>query len=111
LGIKIYTIGAGTKGEAPMPVVDTFGRKRLMRVKVDIDDETLDKVATMTKAQYFRATDTQSLEKVYAEINNMEKTTRTIKKFEHYRELFPWFVAAAMLFLGFELVSAQRRLP
>jgi Ca-activated chloride channel family protein len=111
LGIKVYTIGAGTKGEAPMPVVDPFGRKRLMRAKVDIDDETLGKVATMTGAQYFRATDTQSLEKVYAEINSMETTTRTIKKFEHYQELFHWLVGAALIFLGFELLGSRRRLP
>ena len=94
-----------------MPVVDSFGRKRLMRAKVDIDDETLGKVATMTGAQYFRATDTQSLEKVYGEINNMETTTRTIKKFEHYQELFHWLVGAALIVLGFELLGSRRRLP
>ena len=111
LGIKVYTIGAGTKGEAPMPVVDAFGRKRLARVKVDIDDETLGKVAAMTGAHYFRATDTESLEKVYGEINSMEATTRTIKKFENYRELFFWFVGAALIFLGLELLGSWRRLP
>jgi len=111
LGVKVYTIGAGTKGEAPMPVVDSFGRKRLVRVMVDIDDETLGKVAAMTGARYFRATDTQSLEKVYGEINSMETTTRTIKKFENYREIFPWFIGAALVFLGFELLGSQRRLP
>ena len=111
LRIKVYTIGAGTKGEAPMPVVDGFGRKRLMRVKVDIDDETLGKVAAMTGAHYFRATDTESLEKVYGEINSMETTTRTIKKFENYQELFPWVVGAALLFLGLELLASRRRLP
>ncbi len=111
LGIKVYTIGAGTKGEAPMPMQDGFGRKRLVRVKVDIDDETLGRVAAMTGAHYFRATDTASLEKVYGEINNMETTTRTIKKFENYRELFPWIVGVALILLGFELWGSQRRLP
>ncbi|MDO8946400.1 MAG: VWA domain-containing protein [Desulfocapsaceae bacterium] len=111
LKIKVYTIGAGTKGDAPMPVVDTFGRKRLMRVKVDIDDETLGKVAEMTGARYFRATDTESLEKVYAEINSMETTTRSIKKFEHYREMFPWLVGVALIFIGLELLGSHKRLP
>ncbi len=111
LGIKIYTIGAGTRGEAPMPVTDSFGRKRLMRVKVDIDDETLGKVAEMTGGRYFRATDTKSLEKVYGEINTMETTTRTIKKFENYRELYTWFVFAALLFLGIETAMGRKRLP
>lgn len=110
-GIKVYTIGAGTRGEAPMPVTDSFGRKRLLRVKVDIDDVTLSKVAEMTGGQYFRATDTASLEKVYAEINAMETTTRNIKKFENYRELFPWFVLSGLLFLGLEIGVARRRLP
>jgi len=111
LKIKVYTIGAGTKGDAKVPVVDSFGRKRLMRVKVDIDDATLGQVAAMTGAQYFRATDTQSLEKVYAEINSMETTTRSINKFEHYRELFPWIVGTALILLGFELWGSRRRLP
>jgi len=111
LKIKVYTIGAGTKGEAPVPVVDAFGRKRLMRIRVDIDDATLGQVAAMTGAQYFRATDTQSLEKVYAEINSMETTTRSINKFEHYRELFPWIVGTALILLGFELWGSRRRLP
>lgn len=111
LGIKIYTIGAGTRGQAPMPVTDQFGRKRLMRMEVDIDDATLGQVAEMTGGQYFRATDTKSLEKVYAEINTMETTTRNIKKFENYRELFPWLVFATLLSLGMEIVAGRRRLP
>ncbi len=111
LQIKVYTIGAGTRGEAPMPVIDGFGRKRLMRVKVDIDDETLGQVAEMTGGRYFRATDTKSLKKVYEEINTMETTTRSIKKFENYRELFSWFVFAALLLLGVEILISRKRLP
>ncbi len=111
LKIKIYTIGAGTRGEAPMPITDAFGRKRLVRAKVDIDENTLTKVAQMTGARYFRATDTQSLEKIYDEINSMETTTRTIKNFEHYRELFPVFVLAALLLFGLELLRDHQRLP
>ena len=111
LGIKVYTIGAGTTGEAPMQIVDNFGRKRLIRVKVDIDDETLGQVAEMTGGRYFRATDTKSLEKVYEEINTMETTIRKIKKFENYRELFPWFVFAALVMLGMEIIVGRKRLP
>ncbi|MDR3630313.1 MAG: VWA domain-containing protein [Desulfocapsaceae bacterium] len=109
--IKVYTIGAGTKGEAPIPVVDSFGRKRMVRMKVDIDEDTLNKIAQMTGARYFRATDTQSLEKIYEEINSMETTSRTIKNFNHYRELFPIPLLAALLLLGFELLREQKRLP
>ncbi|MBU0945418.1 MAG: VWA domain-containing protein [Proteobacteria bacterium] len=111
MDIKVYTIGAGTRGEAPMEVADRFGRKRLVRVKVDIDDETLAQVAEITGGRYFRATDTKSLEKVYEEINTMETTTRTIKKFENYRELFSWFVFASLFLLGAEIVVNRKRLP
>jgi len=111
LGIKIYTIGAGTRGEAPIPVTDQFGRKRLVRMQVDIDEKTLNKVAEMTGARYFRATDTKSLEKIYSEINRMEVTTRTIKHFSKYRELFSWLVLAALVLIGFELVNNRKRLP
>jgi Ca-activated chloride channel family protein len=111
LGIKVYTIGAGSRGEAPMPVTDAFGRKRLIRARVDIDEETLKKVAELTGARYFRATDTASLGKIYKEINGMETTTRTIKKFEHYRELFPFFILAGLTLLFAEIVIARRKLP
>ncbi|HHD62942.1 MAG TPA: VWA domain-containing protein [Desulfobulbaceae bacterium] len=111
LGIKVYTIGAGTRGEAPIPVVDQFGRKRLVRMRVDIDEDTLRRVAALTGAKYFRATDTRSLENIYREINKLEATTRKIKHFSMYRELFRYPVIAALLFLGFELVLTKKRLP
>ena len=94
-----------------MPVTDGFGRKRLVQAKVDIDEKTLTDVAEMTGAIYFRATDTASLEKIYAEINTMETTTRTIKKFENYRELFPYLLLIMLLILGAELYQSKRRVP
>jgi Ca-activated chloride channel family protein len=111
LAIKVYTIGAGTRGEAPIPVTGPFGRRRLIQAKVDIDEETLTKVAELTGARYFRATDTASLEKIYKEINDMETTTRTIKKFEHYRELFPLFILTALMLLCVEIVLSRKKLP
>ncbi|MCI5219357.1 MAG: VWA domain-containing protein, partial [Candidatus Electrothrix sp. LOE2] len=109
--IKVYTIGAGRRGVAPMPVEDQFGRKRIIRAQVDIDEKTLGKIAEMTGARYFRATDTESLEKIYEEINAMEATTRKIKHFARYRELFSWLVFAALVLLGVELFVSRRRLP
>ncbi len=111
LKIKVYTIGAGTRGEAPIPVTNQFGQRQLMRAKVDIDEKTLTEVAEITGARYFRATDTASLAKIYEEINSMETTTRTIKNFEHYRELFPFFVLGALILLGFALYNSRRKLP
>ncbi len=109
--IKVYTIGAGKRGVAPMPVKDQWGRKRMMRVQVDIDEETLGQVAEITGARYFRATDTRSLEKIYEEINAMEATTRTIKHFSDYRELFSWLVLTSLMLLAAELFISRRRLP
>ncbi len=114
LGIKIYTIGAGSRGEVPVPVTDQFGNRQIVRARVDIDEETLSKVAHMTGAQYYRATDTDSLEKIYGEINKLETTTRKITKFEHRNEMFTWAAIAVLFFLGMELFIGQtrfRRLP
>ncbi|WP_417909699.1 vWA domain-containing protein [Candidatus Electronema sp. PJ] len=109
--IKVYAIGAGKRGVAPMPGVDAFGRPRIMQAEVDIDEDTLTKVAKMTQAKYFRATDASSLERIYAEINAMETTVRKIRHFSQHRELFAWPVLAAFLLLAAELVASRRRLP
>ena len=111
MAIKVYTIGAGTRGEAPMPVTDAFGRRKLVRAKVDIDEETLRQVAEKTGGVYFRATDTASLTKIYQDIDKMETTSKTIDKFQLRRDLFPYAVAGALLVLGFELFRNRRRLP
>ena len=94
-----------------MPMTDQFGRKRMRRVKVDIDEDTLRQVAELTGAQYFRATDTRSLEDIYNEINKLEATTKKIKHFSQYRELFSYTVLGALFLLGLELLITRRRLP
>lgn len=114
LGIKIYTIGAGMRGEAPMPMRDAFGRTFLRTVKVEIDEEMLRKVADATGGQSFRATDTDSLENIYASINHLEKTTRNLKKYQQYEELYLWFLVPGLALLLAELILRQtrfRRLP
>ncbi len=105
LGIKIYTIGAGTNGEAPMPVRDAFGRTQMRMMKVDVDEATLQKVAELTGGKMFRATDTTSLEQIYESINQLETTTRKLKKYEEYEELYAWF-----LFPGLSLILTARLL-
>ncbi|MBW1733158.1 MAG: VWA domain-containing protein [Deltaproteobacteria bacterium] len=114
LGIKVYTIGAGSRGEASVPVTDRFGNRKLARARVDIDEETLNKVARMTNAHYFRATDTDSLGRIYDEINKLEKTSRKITRFENRKEVFLWAALPALLLLAFELILGHtrfRRLP
>jgi len=110
LKIKVYTIGAGTRGRAPIPVLQ-YGRKRIVNAKVDIDEKTLRQVAEKTGALYFRATDTDSLQEIYNEIDTMETTTRTIKKFENYRELFSYPLLAALCITLFSILFTRRRLP
>ena len=88
MGIKVYTIGVGTKGQAPVPVTDRFtGRQVIQWMPVNIDEATLEKVAATTGGKYFRATDTDSLEKIYAEIDQLEKTKVEAHHFVDYREL------------------------
>ena len=88
MGIKIYTIGVGTKGQAPFPVLNRFtGRQMVRMIEVNIDEETLQKVAQTTGGKYFRATDTDSLMGIYQEIDQLEKTKVESKNFTDYREL------------------------
>ena len=113
LGIKVYCIGAGTRGEAPMPVRTPFGVQYQMQ-KVDIDEATMEKVSSITGGRYFRATDTDSLERIYESINQLEKTTRKLKKYEDYEELYLYALLPALgiLLTGWLLShTLWRRLP
>ena len=97
-----------------MPVKDQFGNQRIVMAKVDVDEETLKKIADETGGKFFRATDTDSLKKIYASIDRMEKTTYQVKKFENYHELFAFAVVPGLLLLGMTLGLEQtrfRRLP
>jgi len=114
LGVKVYTIGAGTRGYAPIPVRDMFGRKVYQNMKVDVDEDTLKKIAETTKAKFYRATDTKSLLQIYEEIDQLEKTKVEMKQFTQYRDLFPWFLGAGLGLLALQAILAQtvgNRLP
>lgn len=87
-GIKVYTIGVGTRGEAPVPVIDPFsGRQVFQSMPVNIDEATLKQIAEITDAQTFRATDTDSLESIYQAIDELEKTKVQSYQLVDYREL------------------------
>lgn len=114
LGIKAYTIGAGTRGEAPIPVEDAFGRRVLRMARVDIDEEALSEIAQMTGGSYFRATNTQSLTNIYEQIDQLETTTRKLKNYKEVDDLFAYAAmpGAALLLLSFALANTRfRRLP
>ena len=114
LGVKVYTIAVGVRGEAPVPVKDQFGNSRLVMAKVDVDEKTLQAVSALTGGAFYRATDTDSLKHIYDQINKLEKSTQVAQHFEHVQELYGWavFPAIALLGLGFGFENTRfRRLP
>lgn len=114
MGVKIYTIGVGVRGMAPIVVKDEAGRPHLVMDKVDVDEKTLQSVAGITGGTFYRATDTDSLKKIYEQINRLETNAQTVQKFEHREELYSWALlpAAAILCFGLLLQHTRfRRLP
>jgi len=114
LKVKTYTIGAGTRGLAPYPARDLFGNVVYQPVQVDIDEETLTAIADKTNGRYFRATDTESLEKIYEDIDQLERTEFEAPRYLDYDEWYPWLLLPAVALLAFELTLSQtilRRLP
>ena len=114
LGIRIYTIGAGTEGEAPFPLQNAFGRTVYRNVLVKFDEKTLSEIATITNGQYFRATDTDSLRKIFSEIDKMEKTKIEVERTAQYRDLFQYVLIPGIACLLLEILLSQtvwRRLP
>lgn len=114
LGVKVYTIGAGAEGEAPIQVENKLGRKQWMRMKFDIDEETMQRIAETTGGRYFHATDTDSLRRIYEEINQLEKSKHSYRKLEEYHEIFAQYLIPAMLLLFLEIILTQtvwRRWP
>jgi Ca-activated chloride channel family protein len=114
LGVKVYTIGVGVRGSAPIPVKDQAGKTHLVMDKVDVDEKTLEEIARETGGTFYRATDTDSLHKIYEQINRLEKSAVSVQKFERYDELYSWALIPCIAVLGFGLLlqhSRFRRLP
>lgn len=102
-GIRVYTIGVGTRGEAPYPFRSPFGGIVYQNVEVKIDEPLLTQIAGMTGGKYFRATDNKKLKAIYEEIDKMEKSKIEVQEFRKKNELFfPWVLMAGIfLFLEF----------
>ncbi len=112
--VRIYTIGAGKRGYALYPVDDPFFGTRHVRMPVEIDENMLRQIAHITGGEYFRATDTESLRKIYGEIDELEKTKIEVSHFTRHRELFPTFLAFGLIFLLLDLFlrnTVFRKLP
>jgi Ca-activated chloride channel family protein len=111
LGVKVYTIGVGTRGEVPVGR-DIFGQ--IVYQTVDIDEDTLQKISEMTNGKYYRADNAEKFASIYAEIDKLEKNEADVKKFAHHTELFAWIIAAGVVLLTAEIAMGQtvlRRLP
>lgn len=101
--VRVYTIGVGTKGQAPYPVPTPFGTQKQM-MPVQIDEALLKKIATETGGKYYRATSNKSLKSVYDDIDKLEKTKIEVSSYKHYSELFFPFALIAIVCLLAELV-------
>lgn len=112
-GVRIYTVGVGSKGEAPYPFQTPFG-KRYQMVPVEIDEAILTQVAQITDGKYFRATSNEKLQEIYEEIDQLEKTRVEITSYRQAKELFYNWVGVGLLLLLLELLLVRtylRRLP
>ena len=108
-GIKIYTIGVGTNGKVPF-MVDTLLGKRYVYQYVDIDENSLKKIAKKTGAQYFRATNRKSLKNIYEQIDKLETSEVKIKEHTDFTELFSLFLISSLTFLMLEILITNTRL-
>lgn len=107
LDIRVYTVGAGSRGTALYPVNDPIMGKRYVRLPVEIDEDLLQQMADKTGGQYFRAVDRSSLEEVFAEIGRLEKTQIEVREYTRYQELFIYYLLAGLFLLGLETVLAN----
>lgn len=97
--IRVYTIGVGSRGTAPIPVQDMFGRTVTRDMPVEIDEDVLKQIAETTGGSYFRATDNNKLREIYQEIDQLEKTRLDVKHFSKKKEEYFPFLLAAMIIL------------
>lgn len=115
-GIRVYTIGVGTRGMAPYPAVDIYGTPTggTAMAKVEIDEKTLRAIAEQTSGRYFRATDKAKLQAIYDEINRLEKSKVEVTEHVTYHELFLRWVLWAVVLLTVEFLLATlvlKRIP
>lgn len=114
LGIKVYTIGVGSEGYAPIPVQDGSGRVVMQREKVNIDEKLLTQIANETGGKYFRVSDNEGLKDVYKEIDELEKSTIEVSSLRQYTDRFLPLAIAALFFLALEWIlrlTLFRKLP
>jgi Ca-activated chloride channel family protein len=114
VGVRVYTIGAGTQGQAPFPVDDPIVGRRYVWVRSEVDEPTLEAVATITHARFFRATTAALLSRVYQEIDKLEPSRVETRSYTKWADVGPLFLAAGLVLLGLDLLlraTVLRRYP
>lgn len=114
MGVTVHTIAMGTKGKAPYPFQDMFGNVVLRPVEIPVDEKLMQEIADMTGGVYFSGDNTASLEKVYDEIDKLERTPIEETGYNIYKELFGYFLIPAMFLLLLEVLLSNtvlRRIP
>ncbi|WP_246804179.1 vWA domain-containing protein [Desulfosarcina cetonica] len=109
MGVKIYTIGVGTRGKAPFLVKDPLFGERYVYQRVDIDEDTLKAIADETGGRYFRAEDLAGLKSIYDTIDKLEKTEVKVDIFADYSEIYPWLLVPAIVLLMLYVVLRNTR--
>jgi Ca-activated chloride channel homolog len=112
-GVKIYSIGVGTMGNAPYPVQTPFGTRYQM-VPVEIDEKLLQEISSTTGGKYYRATNNRELQEIYNEIDQLEKTKIEVTSYRSATELFYGWILLGIIFLLLEFILSKtvlRRLP
>lgn len=113
-GIRVYTIGVGSRGEAPYPVIDVWGRTIFQNMPVEIDESTLMQIAEITGGKYYRAVNNNKLREIYQEIDKLEKSKINVKEYSRKEERFMIFIWIALTLLVLEIVlkrTVMRSIP
>lgn len=114
MGVRVYTVGAGTRGEVPVPIDHPIFGRSVRQVRVDLDEEMLQAIADSTGGLYFQAKDRASLEQVFATIDRLERTRVEVEEYVEYRDVGAALLWPALILLLVEMISAAswlRRLP
>lgn len=107
LKIKIYTIAVGTKGLSPYPLKDFYGRTVYRNIPIEIDEESMKKIAEITGGKYYLASDSEKLMRIYDEINRLEKSNIEHFGYREYTELFPFFLVPGLILLAIEIILSN----
>jgi Ca-activated chloride channel homolog len=107
IGIKIYTIGAGTNGLVPFPHSDGFGNTYYSQEYMPFKEDTCREIARIGGGVFFRAVDTKTLREIFSQIDQFEKTDLEVQKYQNYQDIFGWLLGAGLCFLGATFVLRE----